>query len=330
MTEYSNSNEVLQEAKKRFSRLGIATLAVIGITTVIQLFLLYLLNSVWPKALHHSWGTWLISFLPLYLIAVPIGLLILRKAPAKPPEKRTLKLSVYLAIAIISIFLMYAGNTIGVIVNAILQLLSGVAIENPILEYATDTELPAKVLFMVILAPVIEEYFFRKQLIDRMHPYGEKLSIVVSALIFGLIHGNLSQLFYAFALGLSFGYVYLKTGRLRYSIGLHMLINLMGGVIAPFLLEKITPLLSTESTDLEILMPYLPWLLVYGAYVLALLGISVLGLILLCIYAPRLSFASAVLELPKGARIKTVFLNAGMILLGIGCLALIVFNVIPA
>ena len=319
----------LKEAKKHFSKLGVGTFAILGIGTAAQLLLIHVVNSVWPQVMEHSWGIWLLTFAPIYLIAVPIGLLLLRKVPAKPLEKHDLKPSRYMVTAIICIFMMYAGNILGTIITALLQLLPGVSAGNPILNYATDNALLPKVLFMVILAPVIEEYIFRKQLIDRMHIYGEKLAVITSALMFGLFHGNLSQFFYAFALGLVFGYVYLKTGKLRYSIGLHMLINLIGSVIGPFFLEKIAVVDTMETLDFAALEPVMPWLIAFGAYVLVLIGLAITGLVLLCINKRRVSFTLAEMELPKGSRFKTAYVNVGMILLAVGCLALIVASVIP-
>ena len=318
----------LKKAKNHFSKLGIGTFAILGIGTVTQLLLIYVVNSTLPQVMEHSWRMWLLTFAPLYLIAVPIGLLLLRKVPAKPLEKHDLKPSRYIVTVIICIFMMYAGNILGTIITALLQLLPGVSAGNPILGYATDNALLPKVLFMVILAPVIEEYIFRKQLIDRMHIYGEKLAVVTSALMFGLFHGNLSQFFYAFALGLVFGYVYLKTGKLRYSIGLHMLINLLGSVVGPFFLEKVAVVDTMENMDLAALEPVMPWLIAFGAYVLVLIGLAIAGLVLLCLNKRKVSFAPAEMELPKGTRIKTAYVNAGMILLTIGCMALIVASVI--
>ena len=318
----------LKKAKNHFSKLGIGTFAILGIGTVTQLLLIYVVNSTLPQVMEHSWGMWLLTFAPLYLIAVPIGLLLLRKVPAKPLEKHDLKPSRYIVTVIICIFMMYAGNILGTIITALLQLLPGVSAGNPILGYATDNALLPKVLFMVILAPVIEEYIFRKQLIDRMHIYGEKLAVVTSALMFGLFHGNLSQFFYAFALGLVFGYVYLKTGKLRYSISLHMLINLLGSVVGPFFLEKVAVVDTMENMDLAALEPVMPWLIAFGAYVLVLIGLAIAGLVLLCLNKRKVSFAPAEMELPKGTRIKTAYVNAGMILLTIGCMALIVASVI--
>ena len=319
----------LKKAKNHFSKLGIGTFAILGIGTVTQLLLIYVVNHVYPQVMEHSWGMWLLTFAPLYLIAVPIGLLLLRKVPAKPLEKHDLKPSRYIVTAIICIFMMYAGNILGTIITALLQLLPGVSTGNPILGYATDNALLPKVLFMAILAPVIEEYIFRKQLIDRMHIYGEKLAVVTSALMFGLFHGNLSQFFYAFALGLVFGYVYLKTGKLRYSIGLHILINLLGSVIGPFFLEKVAVVDTMEPLDFAALESVMPWLIAFGAYVLVLIGLAITGLVLLCLNKRRVSFAQAEMELPKKSRFKTVYVNVGMILLAVGCMALIVASVIP-
>ena len=318
----------LKETKKHFSRLGLSAFVILGLGTAVQILAMGVANNVWPQWLENSWGMWLLTFAPLYLIAVPVGLLLLRKVPVKPLEKHDLKLGRYLVTAIICIFMMYAGNILGSIITALLQLLPGIAAGNPILGYATDNALLPKILFMVILAPMIEEYIFRKQLIDRMHVYGEKLAVITSALMFGLFHGNLSQLFYAFALGLVFGYVYLKTGKLRYSIGLHMLINFIGSVVGPFFLEKIAVLNTMETLDMTALEPIMPWLIGFGAYVLVLVGLAITGLVLLCINKRRVSFATAELELPKESRFKTVYVNVGMILLILGCAALIISNVI--
>ena len=42
---------------------------------------------------------------------------------------------------------------------------------------------------------------FRKLLIDRIVPFGQRVAVVVSGLAFGLFHGNFYQFFYAFSLG---------------------------------------------------------------------------------------------------------------------------------
>jgi len=60
-----------------------------------------------------------------------------------------------------------------------------------------------------------------------------------------------------------------------------------------------------------------------------LIGLAIAGLVLLCINKRRVSFAPSEMELPKGSRFTTVCVNVGMILLAIGCVALIIASVIP-
>ena len=95
------------------------------------------------------------------------------------------------------------------------------------------------ILVMVILAPVLEEYIFRKLLIDRLSKYGELTAMLFSATVFGLFHMNFFQFFYAFGLGLLFAYIYTRTRNLLYPVLLHMIINFQGSVLAPWLLSSV-------------------------------------------------------------------------------------------
>ena len=318
----------LKAAKRQFSRLGLGTFMILAVTTVLQLAAVYVMEIVYPNGDGPSWLLWVYTFAPMYLAAVPVGLLVMGKAPAAPPEKHSLRPVQIIVAFIICVFMMYAGNLFGLLVTSLLQAALGLASENPLLTYAADDSLWLRVLVMVILAPIIEEYIFRKQLIDRMNVYGGALAVFTSALMFGLFHGNLSQLFYAFTLGLVFGYVYLKTGRLRYSVGLHMLINFLGGVLAPDLLDGVdfAVLDEMESADPAALTAFFLQLLPVAAYVLGMFGLALAGLVLFCVKARDVSFAPAELELPKGARFKTAWLNVGMILLFVSCAVSIILT----
>ena len=316
----------LKAAKQQFSRLGLGAFMILAVATVLQLAAASIAGIVYPNGDGPSWLLWVYTFAPMYLAAVPVGLLIMRKAPAAPREKHSLRSTQIVTAAIICVFMMYAGNLIGVLVTSLLQTALGLNSTNPLLTYVEDDALWLRVLVMVILAPIIEEYIFRKQLIDRMNIYGEGLAVVTSALMFGLFHGNLSQLFYAFALGLVFGYVYLKTGRLRYSVGLHMLINFLGSVLAPALLNGIdfAALDEAELADPAAWTAVSAQLLPFIVYVLGMIGLALAGLVLFCVKIRDVSFAPAKLELPKGAKFKTAYLNVGMILLFISCMVSII------
>lgn len=302
-----NAEVDLGVAKRRFSRLGLGAVALLAVTSVLQIVLGIVLTAVegaWPE--RWPWLVWVVTFAPLYVAGVPLSLLVMGPVPARPREEHGLGAGRYFTAALISVFMMYAGSLAGAAVTTLLGKLFHIPVGNPVETYAMNGSLALKVLFLVILAPLFEELIFRRTLIDRMNVYGERLAVVTSAVMFGLFHGNFFQLFYAVALGLVFGYVYLKTGRLRYSVGLHMFINFLGGVLGPAMLER------TDGGDT-----------LYGA---VLIGLAAAGLVLLCIQSRKVVFDPAPLELPKKHRVRTACLNPGMILLLLACLALVVLS----
>lgn len=77
----------------------------------------------------------------------------------------------------------------------------------------------------IIGAPIIEELIFRKFLIDKISHRGEGLACLISAMLFGLVHGNLGQFFLAFFLGMLFAIIYTKTRNILYTMLLHFMIN---------------------------------------------------------------------------------------------------------
>ena len=316
---------------RHFSRMGLGTVSILLVASAVQIVLGLVLQGSLQNT---SWGMWVVTFAPMYLAGVPAGLLIIRRVPFMPLEKGKLGPGRYAVIILISIFMMYAGNLVGIAIQSLVEKLVGFVPGNPLDDYVTGDSLVLQILFMVILAPLIEEFIFRKTLIDRMHPYGEKLAVVTTAAMFGLFHGNLSQMFYAFTLGLVFGYVYLRTGKLRYTVGLHMLINLLGGVVGPELSEWAASsseglrglegmeLADLAGVDLSELMN--PGAIALGLYSLVMIGCAVAGLVLLCVRSRRVTFRPAPLELGRGQRFRTAWLNPGMILFAAICLIMVV------
>ena len=324
----------LLPARKTFSRIGLALCAILVIATVLQLLWFGVPTIIWGEnnwAASSSWGMWIGTFAPLYLIAIPVGLLVLRKLPAQAPEKSKLGLDRFLMFLPICFCLMYGGNIIG---NVLSSLLSGGTAENAILDYAMDTN-PLKVLVIVILARLLDEYVCRKQIIDRTRQYGEKTAVVLSAVVFGLLHQNLFQFFYAFGLGLVFAYIYTRTGRLRYSVILHSIINFMGSVVAPWILSLVNPDAFANADPsaspeqvMALMREVLPGLLLTLLYSLFLLGMSIAGLVLLVVRSKRVIWKDSPEQLPQGTAVKTVYLNVGMILYILICVATTVLTLV--
>lgn len=320
----------LTNAKKAHSKIGWALCVILAAAIIAQLLLGVLPVVLWGAdnwLTSSSWGMWLVTFAPIYLIAIPAGQLVFRRIPGETPEQKPLSLKDFLVFIPIVIFLMYAGNIVGNVLSAVL---SGGTAENALEAYAMDTN-PLKILVMVILAPLLEEYVFRKQIIDRTRRYGEKTAVLLSGLAFGLFHMNLFQFFYAFALGMVFGYIYVRTGRLRYPVILHAIVNFMGSVLAPFILTLVDmELLEAMETGVateEMMAQYgdaLPGLMVYMVYSMFLMVMAIAGLILFMMKRKKLIWKEAAQELPKGSAAKTVYWNAGMLVYMLLCIGFIV------
>lgn len=91
----------------------------------------------------------------------------------------------------------------------------------------------AVVLFvqLTVLAPIFEEFWCRGLIIESLRPYGNGFAIFVSALLFGTIHANFAQFFYATALGIFLGYIYVSTGSLVTTTIMHAMFNSISGVM---------------------------------------------------------------------------------------------------
>ncbi len=317
-----------KEARKRFSRVGLSVFEFLGFGSLLQIGVLKLLTVLAPKLLLSETTVWLSTFAPLYLVAFPLALLLMGKAPEEKLQRRPLGLGGTLNAVIISLSMMYVGNLIGVLVTSVLSELSGKPSVNPVMGLISMDSQWLRILFVVVIAPLVEEFVFRRSIIDRLHPYGQKRAVFVSALLFGLFHGNLSQFFYAFLLGLVFGTVYVKTGRLRCSVGLHMLINFLGSVLAPALLERVdTQALGSLSTE-NLAQVLTNDMVLYFAYVAFMLLAAVLGLILMLVRRKELRFASEPLELRGREARRITWGNTGMLLnllLSLGFIAYFTF-----
>ena len=296
-------------AKKAFSRLGFGALAILVITTALQGIFAAIVIGVFGKNHIPEMAKWVITFVPMYLVAVPIGLSIMKKVPEKERNQGRLTVGEFFIYFCIGYFWLTIGNFLGINLLKVLQSILGHTISNPIESFLDGKSVWLSLVFVSIFAPMVEEFIFRKVLIDRMRVYGDTAAIVVSALMFGLFHGNFSQFFYAFFLGILFGYIYTITGKLRYSVMMHMIVNFLGGVVGSLFLKYVNRDVLTDLSLGKIanITPgqILP-LILYGLYTVIIFIIIIVGLILSIVKAKTVVLERG--ESPRGA-----IANPGMI-----------------
>lgn len=83
------------------------------------------------------------------------------------------------------------------------------------------------ILVVGIIGPICEELMFRGIVFHRLKDWVKpQAAIVISALLFGIYHGNVIQFFYATCMGVMLAIIYDKTGTLWISIVAHIAANL--------------------------------------------------------------------------------------------------------
>lgn len=319
--------------RKSFSHIGLSVFVFLLVACMLQVAINAVVTGLSPAGndiyLDHPWLSWVVSFVPMYLIALPIGVAMMRRLPVEENVRRTdMSFGRLLKIFVICVPVMYAGNAVGTLLS---MLISGGSAVNPVVSMASSDS-PLRVLVMVILAPLVEEFVFRRQLIDRLGKYGEGVAIVFSGVTFGLFHGNLFQFFYACALGMIFAYVYIRTRKLRYTVILHAVINFMGSVLGPWAVSQAAGATGEMNTadlvamDEEALMQIAPGIMIFGLYVLLLIGLIIAGIVLIITNRKKVELYPTAEELPRGTVFKTVYVNVGVILLALLCLGLTAMN----
>lgn len=336
--------------KKHFSKLGwiylAGTLVIFG-AQFLGAGVLALCGAI----ARQSGSTWtpgatanlLSQLIPLYLIGMPVLILLLKRLPSMAPEKHKVTFGQFSASAVMCYSLMIACNIIGLLLTTVIGLIKGGAVNNVMVDLLSGSDnMLLLFIYMVLLAPVFEEYIFRKLLVDSTLRYGKGAAILLSGLIFGLFHGNLNQFAYAFALGVFFAFLYIETGNIKFTIGLHMFLNFMGSTVGMLIL-RLLPIeemnAATQSGDvnavLAMMQEHMAAWLIYLLYAGVIFALIIAGIVLWCVNGGKMVKAMKknvpVLpenELPKGKRFQTIILNPGMLLYCIFWLAQMVIQLI--
>jgi membrane protease YdiL (CAAX protease family) len=326
--------------KKDFSKIGFGYIAGTLAIYLVQIILELVLAKVAPGALSDLNIALIYSMAVTYLVGMPIIYLLLRKMPQTKPEQHKVKPWQFILAAIMCFALMYCSNLVGTILTTIIGLIKGSAVEtNAASQIAMSANMGLTFFFMVICAPIIEELIFRKLLVDRTLKYGDATAIFLSGLMFGLFHGNLSQFVYAFALGMFLAFMYIRTGKIKITIGMHMIINFIGGIVSVYVLNKLTDsgLMDIFYTDydpeafIEMLsgaegQRIIMALAVFMLYLVFIVAAVITGVVLFIVFRKRFILKKGDITLEKGRRFKTVILNPGMIVYCVFWIAMIIYQ----
>ena len=193
----------------------------------------------------------MISSISIWITKYPVAAWMMRKLPSTKNEKAHLSGKEFVSCIFLIFAAMYVFNWLGAVIYSVFRMIIGKEATSIVAKMLSESNYVVIFIFIVIGAPVIEELFFRKLLIDKTLACGKKTSVLASALIFALVHGNFQQSLYTFFMGLLLAFLYVKTANIVYPILLHMIINFFGGFLSKYTMEQL-PIDIMQASEEEI------------------------------------------------------------------------------
>lgn len=295
--------KVKVENKKVFNRIGLATFVTMILVSIIQVMFLGIIGVINKELLSANWVNYASIAISFYLIGFPVFYFMIKNLPEEEKrESRTLGVLEIIKICVMSYGVVYIFSLFTNLIMMLIAVIKGSEVTNPLVNVLEGSNWIWSLVFVGILSPIIEEMMFRGVMLNKLRRYGDKVTIITTAVLFGLFHGNFSQFFYAVALGMVFAYVTLKTGTIKYSIILNIVVNIIGSIILPAVIG--------DGSNV----------VVVGCVGLLLLTIVIVGLVLLIKNRKNISLLDGEIKLEKGTEFKTIWINVGMILYVAICL----------
>lgn len=284
-----NDPKLMEEAtlfrlRKKISRLSFSFI-VYTLTAYVAIFILQLivsllgLSEILEKSVYWQFA---MAVLPLYVFGLPAICLLLKSMKATPIKKSRMNIGDFLLLFLIGRFFTLVGSYTSSFLISVTERLFRTQIND------TTTELLERIptwlilIAAVLIGPIVEEFIYRKLIIDRLHPHGEMFAILFSSAVFALAHGNLYQVVYAFLNGCILGLIYIRTGRLLYSCIFHIATNFLGSIVVLPIIEAQEALQALEQGGV-FNSEYLSLTLLIGGYGFAKFFLAILGAAVLCL-----------------------------------------------
>lgn len=164
-------------------------------------------------------------------------------------------------------------------------------------------------IYICFLGPIAEELLFRGIVLRTLRPWGKQAAILISALVFGLFHGNVVQIPFAFAVGVVLGYVAVEHSIL-WAIVLHIINNF---VVA----DLMTRLVQLLPEDMGLMLES-------GIF----LAVAVTAIVVLIVRGPEVAAYFKENRIPKPAR-RGAWTAAALIVFAVLMLLMSLLTITP-
>lgn len=178
----------------------------------------------------------------------------------------------------------------------------------------TPTSLWLNLFTMAVLPALLEEMIYRGYILRTLRPYGDLFAVVISSLLFSLMHGNLRQVPFAFLVGFVLGLLYVCTNNIWLPIAVHFANNAIS-----VLMEYFSFSLPQASHGLFYT------LVIYGLVALGMLCLAILMLV----YLKRLRLSRTNTVLSVSGKFGAVFSSVWFVLSVVLYVVLLLIGALP-
>lgn len=213
--------------KTRIKGITICILIYFIVTYLTENTIAFIWDEFSPQANGHIIYGLVITFIGNYCVGIPVLLHFIKKYQVMNIEdKYPFKWS---SIFILTALAYFCIKGVGAIDDAVLihilprtqgtEGAAALAVSGTLLETYLD------IVSLVIVAPILEEYIYRKVIFGRLHQFGSGFAVLYTSLLFSMSHVETTKLLYTFIMGILLGIIMAETNNLVYTILLHMMAN---------------------------------------------------------------------------------------------------------
>lgn len=172
-------------------------------------------------------------------------------------------------------------------------------------ESTTAIENVLNIVAVSVTPALVEEFLFRGILLGKLKYFGNSFALIMSSILFALMHGNIIQIPFAFIVGLSLAFITIKTNSILPGIIVHFLVNFRSVILSILLDNNVI----TENT-------------LNNIYLIMMFILLALGILSAVILSKRKYFfkIEGNTDFPFKTTMRVSFFSVGMIFFIIHCL----------
>ncbi len=327
------------DVRRTFSRFMLA-LVVLNVITYAVIFLVQYISIIKLGAeaaanlFDNIYMQWFIGVGPMYLLGLPALFLITFNMKTYKREAKPLKAKDFAALFLICQAVTLIGSMIGNTITSLLSNILGKDVSAGATQLIEESPLWLTLIVAVIIGPIVEEFIFRKLLIDRIGRFGDVTAILTSGIAFGIFHANFEQFFYATMLGMIFAFVYVKTGNWLHTAILHIAINFFGSIVALPVMKAGDRVVEAMEALEDGVMPsgaqFIRDIMLVSSYNLIIYAMVFGGLFILfkAVKKRKIQITNdSKVYIPNGQIVQNAFVNVGTILFLIMYFFLFITNI---